>query len=146
MELSSEAFADGEPIPPRYTCEGEDVSPPLTWSDVPEGAVTLALVCDDPDAPSGTFTHWIAWDIDPGGGGLAEGEAPPREGQNGFGKVGYGGPCPPPGHGTHHYRFRLYALEADPSLDDGADREKLEGALETEGIANAELVGTYERE
>src|SRR5204862_8324511 len=107
MELSSEAFSDGDPIPSRYTCEGEDVSPPLTWSDVPEDAVTLALICDDPDAPSGTFAHWVGWGIDPGVGGLAEGEAPPRQGRNGFGNIGYGGPCPPPGHGKHHYRFRL---------------------------------------
>jgi Raf kinase inhibitor-like YbhB/YbcL family protein len=145
MKLESDAFGHGEPIAARYACDGEDVSPPLSWSDVPDDAVTLAVICDDPDAPSGTFTHWVAWGIDPAAGGLAEGEAPPREGLNGFGGVGYRGPCPPPGHGRHRYFFRLYALDADPSLDDGAEREKLEGALETQTLASAELVGTYER-
>src|SRR6266536_2438083 len=99
FELRSDAFGDGEPIPARYTCEGEDVSPPLAWTGVPEGAVSLALICDDPDAPSGTFTHWVAWGIDPSTGGLAEGQSAPREGPNGFGSGGYRGPCPPPGHG-----------------------------------------------
>jgi len=145
MELESEAFAHGEPIPERHTGDGADVSPPLAWSEVPDEAVTLALICDDPDAPSGNFTHWLAWGIEPDRGGLAEGESAPREGPNGFGKLGYSGPAPPPGHGTHHYHFRLYALDADPSLDEGAEREKLDGAIETQSLAAAELVGTYER-
>ena len=145
LELRSDAFSDGESIPTKYTCEGEDVSPPLAWSGVPEDTVSLALICDDPDAPSGTFTHWVAWAIDPGAGGLAEGEGAPREGSNGFGNDGYGGPCPPPGHGTHRYFFRLYALDAEPSLEEGADKERLERAIETQKLAEAELVGTYER-
>jgi Raf kinase inhibitor-like YbhB/YbcL family protein len=90
-----------------HTCEGEDVSPPLAWSGVPEGTASLALVVDDPDAPSGTFTHWLAWGIDPAASVLGEGEAAPVEGQNDFGSVGWRGPCPPPGHGPHRYFFRL---------------------------------------
>ena len=88
FELTSSAFQHGQPIPRKYTCEGEDVSPPLAWSSVPEGTVSLALVVDDPDAPSGTFTHWLAWGIDPAAGGLGEGEAAPVEGLNDFGQVG----------------------------------------------------------
>ena len=97
FSLRSDAFEDREPIPERHSCEGEDVSPPLAWSDPPEGTVSMALVCDDPDAPSGTFVHWLAWGIDPASGSLTEGEHPPAEGTGGFGERGYRGPCPPPG-------------------------------------------------
>ena len=145
FELRSEAFENGEPIPQKYTCDGEDVSPALSWSGVPDGTVSLALVCDDPDAPSGTFTHWVAWAIDPGAEALAEGGSPPREGRNGRGAEGYMGPCPPPGHGPHRYFFRLHALKAEPSLEGGADVERLERAVEAEGLGTAELMGTYER-
>ncbi|MGH3016513.1 MAG: YbhB/YbcL family Raf kinase inhibitor-like protein, partial [Gaiellaceae bacterium] len=109
FELTSEAFASGQPIPQKYSCEGEDVSPPLAWSGVPEGTASLALVVDDPDAQGGTFTHWLAWGIDPAAGGLGEGEGAPVEGQNDFGQAGWRGPCPPPGHGPHRYFFRLHA-------------------------------------
>jgi Raf kinase inhibitor-like YbhB/YbcL family protein len=143
LELRSDAFPDGEPIPTKYTCEGDNVSPPLSWSGVPEGSVSLALICEDPDA--GAFTHWVAWAIDPGSGGLGEGDAAPREGTNGFGNQGYAGPCPPPGHGPHRYFFKLYALDADPSLEDGTDKGTLERAIETQKLAEAQLAGTYER-
>jgi deoxyribonuclease V len=126
--LKSSAFEHGQPIPQRYTCDGDDVSPPLEWSGVPDGARSLALVVDDPDAPRGTFTHWVASGIDPASSGLAEGEAAPSEGTNDFGTTGWRGPCPPPGHGRHRYVFRLRAL-------DGEER-----VLDT-----AELIGTYER-
>jgi Raf kinase inhibitor-like YbhB/YbcL family protein len=145
FELTSAAFASGQPIPQKHTCEGEDVSPPLAWSGVPEGTASLALVVDDPDAPSGTFTHWLAWAIDPAAGGIGEGEAAPVEGQNDFGSVGWRGPCPPPGHGPHRYFFRLHALEAEPDVVAGAGKEDVERALEDRAIAVAELVGTYER-
>jgi Raf kinase inhibitor-like YbhB/YbcL family protein len=144
MELTSSAFGHGQPIPQRHSCEGEDRSPPLSWTDVPEGASSLALIVDDPDAPSGTFTHWLAWGIDPATGGLQEGEAAPVEGRNDFGATGYRGPCPPPGHGAHRYSFRLHALESAPELEAGAGKDELERAL-AGAAAVAELIGTYER-
>jgi Raf kinase inhibitor-like YbhB/YbcL family protein len=145
FELTSSAFENGQPIPRKYTCEGEDVSPPLAWSGVPEGTVSLALVVDDPDAPRGTFTHWLAWGLDPAAGGLAEGEAPPVEGLNDFGQVGWRGPCPPPGHGPHRYFFRLHGLKGELDLPAGAAKAEVERALEGRALAVAELVGTYER-
>jgi phosphatidylethanolamine-binding protein (PEBP) family uncharacterized protein len=97
--LQSGAFEPGRPIPPRHSCEGEDLSPPLSWSGPPDGTRSLALVVDDPDAPAGTFTHWLGWALDPADGGLGEGEGAAVEGRNDFGTSGYRGPCPPPGHG-----------------------------------------------
>jgi Raf kinase inhibitor-like YbhB/YbcL family protein len=143
--LESGAFGNAQAIPSRHSCEGEDVSPPLRWSDVPEGTQSLALVVDDPDAPRGVFTHWLAWGLDPVAEGLGEGESAPREGRNDFGATGYRGPCPPPGHGRHRYVFRLYALDAEPELDAGAAKAELERAIEGHVLTTAELVGTYER-
>jgi Raf kinase inhibitor-like YbhB/YbcL family protein len=145
LNLSSEAFDYGEQIPRRHACDGDDLSPPLAWSAVPEGTRSLALICDDPDAPSGTFTHWVAWGLDPSSEGLGEGEGAPAEGRGDFGTAGYRGPCPPPGHGPHRYFFRLFALDAVPDVDPGADRDALERALEGHVLGTAELVGTYER-
>ena len=143
--LASDAFENAQAIPSRHSCEGEDVSPPLRWSNVPEGTRSLALVVDDPDAPGGVFTHWLAWGLDPGAEGLVEGESAPREGQNDFGMSGYRGPCPPPGRGRHRYVFRLYALDAEPELTAGADKHELEQAIEGHVLTMAELVGSYER-
>jgi Raf kinase inhibitor-like YbhB/YbcL family protein len=143
--LKSDAFDNAQPIPSRHSCEGEDVSPPLQWTNVPEGTRSLALVVDDPDAPGGVFTHWIAWGLDPAAEGLGEGASVPREGQNDFGTSGYRGPCPPPGHGRHRYVFRLYALDADLELGAGAAKAGLEQAIEGHVLTMAELVGTYER-
>jgi Raf kinase inhibitor-like YbhB/YbcL family protein len=145
LEITSGAFDHGGSIPPRHSCEGENVSPPLSWAGVPDGTRSLALIVDDPDAPVGTFTHWLAWGIDPAAGGLADGEAAPREGRNGFGTVGYGGPCPPPGHGRHRYFFRLQALDVDLDLEAGADREELERALGGHVLESGELIGGYAR-
>ena len=145
VELSSSAFAAGQPIPRRYSCAGEDLSPPLAWRAVPAGAVSLALIVDDPDAPGRTFTHWLVWGINPDAGGLGEGERARREGLNDFREIGYRGPCPPRGHGPHRYFFRLYALAREPAVSPGASRTELEGALEDNVLAVAELVGTYER-
>jgi Raf kinase inhibitor-like YbhB/YbcL family protein len=145
FELTSDAFAAGESIPSKYSCEGENVSPALSWSGAPEGARSLALIMDDPDAPSGTFLHWTAWGLDPGAGQLGEGEAAPSEGSTGFGETGYGGPCPPPGHGPHRYFFRLHALDAEPEVAAGASRGELERAIEGHIVATAQLMGTYER-
>ena len=145
MELISAAFATGQPIPRRYSCEGEDLSPPLAWSGVPADAVSLALIVDDPDAPVGTFTHWLAWGISPHVGGLAEGQSAPREGRNDYREVGYRGPCPPRGHGVHRYFFRLYALAQEPAVRAGAGRKDFERQIRSSIVAVAELVGTYER-
>jgi Raf kinase inhibitor-like YbhB/YbcL family protein len=143
--LQSSAFEQGGPIPRRHSCEGENLSPPLSWSGVPGGTRSLALVVDDPDAPGGTFTHWLGWALDAGAEGLGEGEAAPVEGRNDFGTSGYRGPCPPPGHGRHRYSFRLYALDSDPDLRPGAGKGELERTLEGHTLAAAELIGTYER-
>ena len=145
FSLTSTAFDDGGEIPRRHTCEGDDVSPPLTWSEVPEGTASLALIVDDPDAPSGTFVHWLAWGIDPGASGLEEGESAPSEGASGFGDPGYRGPCPPPGHGPHRYFFRLHALDAALELAAGASRDELDAALDGHVLETAQLMGTYER-
>lgn len=143
--LRSDAFEHGQPIPAQHSCDGQDRSPPLSWSEPPPDTRSLALVVDDPDAPGGTFTHWLAWGIDPPGGGLGEGERVPREGRNDFGNTGYGGPCPPPGHGVHHYSFRLAALDSELDLAAGAGKQELEQALAGHVLTVAELIGTYER-
>jgi Raf kinase inhibitor-like YbhB/YbcL family protein len=110
FSLTSTAFAVGGTIPRRHTCDGEDRSPPLSWSAPPAGTGSLALILDDPDAPGGRFIHWLVWGITPDTGGLGEGEAAPTQGRNDFGTAGYRGPCPPRGHGPHRYRFRLHAV------------------------------------
>jgi Raf kinase inhibitor-like YbhB/YbcL family protein len=143
--LSSEAFTHRGEIPRRHTCEGEDVSPALSWTDPPPGSRSLALVVDDPDAPVGTFTHWLAWNVDPAASGLAEGESAPSEGTNDFGTGGWSGPCPPRGHGRHRYFFRLHALDAELEVGLEAAREEVEQALAGHVVATAELIGTYER-
>jgi Raf kinase inhibitor-like YbhB/YbcL family protein len=143
--LTSDAFTHGGEIPRRHTCEGDDVSPALAWSDPPPGTRALALVVDDPDAPRGTFTHWLAWNIDASAGGLAEGESAPAEGRNDFGTGGWSGPCPPPGHGVHRYFFRLHALDATLDIGFRAGPAEVAKALEGHVLATAELIGTFER-
>ncbi|HYY73203.1 MAG TPA: YbhB/YbcL family Raf kinase inhibitor-like protein [Solirubrobacterales bacterium] len=145
LSLASPAFEHGGEVPARHTCDAEDLSPALVWSGVPEGTSSLALIVDDPDAPVGTFTHWVAWGIDPAAEMLEEGQSAPVEGANDFGTMGYRGPCPPPGHGPHRYSFRLHALDAELDLERGASKADLEGALEGHALAEAELVGRYER-
>ncbi len=119
LHLESSEFEEGEPIPRRFTCDGEDVSPPLAWHGVPQGTRSLALVCDDPDAPNGTWYHWAVFDIPPETVALDEGFSADesvgrlRQGVNDFGRIGYGGPCPPRGHGAHRYNFRLLALSSE---------------------------------
>ena len=143
--LTSDAFADGEPIPRRHTCDGDDLSPALSWSGTPPETLSFALVVDDPDAPVGTFTHWLAWGIPAQAGGLGAGKPAPSEGRNGFGVTGWSGPCPPPGHGPHRYFFRLHALDAEPAPATGSDRNQLERAIEGHVLATAELMGLFER-
>ena len=118
MEIRSSAFSDGDTVPVRFTCEGDGVSPPLAWSDVPEGAAELRLSVMDPDAPGGTFTHWLVTGIDPTASGVAEGGVPDggTEHANGFGDPRYGGPCPPPRPGAHRYVFAIEALDADGNV------------------------------
>lgn len=149
MEVRSPAFAAGDTVPKDYTCEGENRSPPLEWSGVPEAAAALMLTCDDPDAPSGLFRHWAAYDIDPGLAGLAAGAAASGDfpqAINDFGKAGYGGPCPPKGHGAHRYRFRLSALSRRIGLPDGsASCAEVEATAKPLVIATAEFTGLYER-
>jgi Raf kinase inhibitor-like YbhB/YbcL family protein len=145
LELTSPAFDDGEPIPEKHTADGEGSSPALRWSSLPEGTRTLALIVHDPDAPSGDFVHWVAWNIDPESGGLDEGVRAPGQGTHGFGGPGWAGPAPPQGHGPHRYFFHLYALDTDLDLEDGAAREQLEDAIDGHVLAEAQLMGTYER-
>jgi Raf kinase inhibitor-like YbhB/YbcL family protein len=142
MQLTSDAFADGETIPERYTCEGEDVAPALRWDGVPADAQALALVMEDPDAPSGTFVHWTVLDIP------ADAPALPRdatEGANSFGDRGYGGPCPPEGDEPHRYVFLLYALKAPLGLEAGAEPGEVRAAIEREAIASGQLTGRFGR-
>jgi Raf kinase inhibitor-like YbhB/YbcL family protein len=146
LELTSTAFQDGQSIPPQFTCDGPGRSPPLTWGEPPAGTKSFALIVDDPDAPSGLFRHWGAYDIPASARSMSAGQPVGAQAVNGFGKAGYGGPCPPKGHGAHHYHFKLFALEVD-KLDVGANARvaDVENAARKHAIAQAELVGTYER-
>jgi Raf kinase inhibitor-like YbhB/YbcL family protein len=150
MQLVSSAFQPGAPIPARFTCDGQDLSPPLQWSGHPAQTKSFALIMDDPDAPGGTFVHWVLYNVPPVT--LALPEAVPsksslgdgsRQGRNSFGKTGYGGPCPP--SGTHRYFFRLYALNRELELAAGATREQLLSAMKGHVLAEAELMGRYAR-
>jgi Raf kinase inhibitor-like YbhB/YbcL family protein len=150
IELSSTAFDSGGAIPTRYTCDGMDVSPPLQWSSIPEGTRSLALVADDPDAPGGTFVHWVIYNLPPDARRLPE-AVPQRQslqggaaqGVNGAGTVGYTGPCPP--SGTHRYYFMVYALDTELDLGGGATREGLVNAMKEHVLAAGRLMGTYRR-
>jgi Raf kinase inhibitor-like YbhB/YbcL family protein len=144
MDLTSPDFEDGQRIPERHTCDGDNEAPELHWSGVPSGVVELALTCEDPDAPAGVFVHWVAWGIDPGTGHLASGGGA-VQGRNGFGDVGYGGPCPPPGHGPHHYEFAIHGLREAIALEPGAGIEELRRAIDGTVVATATLTGVYER-
>ncbi len=147
LTLTVPTFAAGDMIPKRYTCDGQNVSPALHWSDAPASAHGYALIVDDPDAPGGTFTHWVLFDIPGDQSGLAEGEkAIGAAGKNDFGRSGYGGPCPPHGHGPHRYYFTLYALDvAALKLKAGAARREVEAALRGHILAQAQYMGRYER-
>jgi Raf kinase inhibitor-like YbhB/YbcL family protein len=147
LTLTSPAFAEGEPIPDGFTCDGQDQSLPFAWSGVPDAAVELALVMFDPDAGDDGFLHWTVWGIDPAAGELPEASLPAGvvEGSNGVGQVRYLGPCPPPGDGAHHYSFTLSALSEPLALDAGAPLDELQAAIDEASIAETVLVGTYER-
>lgn len=150
MTLTSPAFADGELIPPAYTCDGKNVSAPLLWRDVPDGTRSFVLIVDDPDAPGGLFLHWLLYDLPAGTSTLPEGIGAEgdhagggRQGKNGFGRIGYGGPCPP--GGIHRYYFRLHALDTLLEIPSGASREPVENAMRPHVLASAELIGRYRR-
>lgn len=155
MELKSPAFEDGAPIPARHTCSGEDLSPALAWYDVPKAAKSLALVMDDPDAPAGTWVHWVLYDLPVGSKGLIEGLPKKASLPNGarqglvwgvekFSRVGYHGPCPPPGK-PHRYEFRLYALKEPLDLPAKASKPEVLEAMEGRVLAVARLTGTFKR-
>ena len=150
IEVKSSAFQDGGMIPKRYTCDGQDISPPLSWGGVPANAKSIALIMDDPDAPVGTWVHWVLFNIPPGTKELAE-KIPPslslpdgaRHGKNGWGKLGYGGPCPP--GGTHRYYFKFYALDIILNVQGGITKSQLLKYIEGHVLAEGQLMAKYKR-
>ena len=151
FEVTSSAFAQGEPIPVKYTCDGDDISPPLAWGDPQEGVRSFALINDDPDAPVGTWVHWVLFNLPADARSLPE-RVPPdaelpdgsRHGQNSWRRLGYGGPCPP--SGTHRYFFKIYALDTSLQLEPGADKKQVLEAMAGHILAEAELMGVYSRQ
>jgi Raf kinase inhibitor-like YbhB/YbcL family protein len=150
LKIYSSAFEDGGMIPSKYTCDGADISPPLAWSGLPEGTKSIAIINDDPDAPMGTWVHWVIYNIPPTAQGLAEDikrvEKLPDgtlQGKNSWGRIGYGGPCPP--GGTHRYFFKIYALDKMLNLKPGATKEELLTAMKGHILAQAQFYGKYSR-
>ncbi len=151
IQLTSSAFAEGEFIPVKYTCDGDDISPPLQWSNVPAGTRSLALIGDDPDAPAGTWVHWVIYNIPPAVSELATGvpktktiAGGARQGITDFKRIGYGGPCPPRGN-PHRYFFKLYALDRELPLEPGATKQNLLNAMKGHILAEGQLMGRYGR-
>ena len=151
FELSSSAFKPSEAIPKEYTCDGSDISVPLSWKNAPEGTKSVALIVDDPDAPRGTWVHWVLYDVPADARELSAGighdesqENGAKQGKNDFGKLGYGGPCPPSGP-AHHYHFKLYALDQMTGLKSKASKQQLLDAMKGHVIAETQLIGTYKR-
>jgi Raf kinase inhibitor-like YbhB/YbcL family protein len=151
IELTSPVIEEGGKIPVKFTCDGDDVSPPLEWSKVPEDTRSLALICDDPDAPMGTWVHWVLYGLAADTTALPEGlptdkatDGVARQGVNDFKRIGYGGPCPPPGK-PHRYFFKLYALDSVPDLKPGAQKKDLEKAMQGHILAQGQLMGRYQR-
>ncbi|MEK9178699.1 MAG: YbhB/YbcL family Raf kinase inhibitor-like protein [Patescibacteria group bacterium] len=146
MKIQSPVFENNQSIPPKYTCDGQNINPPLEFVDVPSDAKSLALIVDDPDAPSGLWVHWTVWNIPPQTSGVSENSKFEGgvEGQTSFGKPGYGGPCPP--DREHRYFFKLYALDTTLDLSSNTNKPELEKAMEGHIISSAELVGFYNRQ
>jgi Raf kinase inhibitor-like YbhB/YbcL family protein len=151
FSIASAAFKTGGSVPRDFTADGKDVSPALSWEGPPPGTLAFALICDDPDAPMGTWVHWVIWNLPATAKGLAQGVQPARtladgsaQGKNDFGRIGYGGPSPPAGK-PHRYFFRLYALKEKLSLGAGASRQELERAMQGRILGTAEVFGTYRR-
>jgi Raf kinase inhibitor-like YbhB/YbcL family protein len=150
IKITSSAFEEGGMIPAKYTCDGADVSPPLQWDVVPEGTRSIALICDDPDAPMGTWVHWVLFNLPAETNQLAENIPADkilpngaRQGVSDFGRIGYGGPCPP--GGTHRYLFKIYALGIELGLEAGANKRQLLKAMEGHVLAQGQLIGKYKR-
>jgi len=151
IKITSSAFADGGMIPAKYTCDGADVSPPVQWDAVPDGTKSISLICDDPDAPMGTWVHWVLFNLPADVKVLAENlpteEILPngaKQGTNDFRRIGYGGPCPP--SGTHRYFFKLYALDVELDLQAGAEKGQLLKVMEGHIIGQGQLIGKYKRQ
>jgi Raf kinase inhibitor-like YbhB/YbcL family protein len=142
LQVRSVAFSQGGHIPPKYTCEGENINPPLEISGIPERTKSLALLVEDPDAPSGLFEHWLVWNIPPNEA-ISENTVPGISGRNSFGTTSYGGPCPP--SGSHRYFFRVYALDTDLDIAAGADKPTLQRAMKDHVLASGELMGHYQK-
>ncbi len=144
MNISSEVFVNNGAVPRRYTCDGENVNPPLRFEDVPAGAESLTLIVEDPDAPAGTWVHWTLWNLSPDRTGIEEDSVPGEaaEGRTGFGEVGYNGPCPPDEE-SHRYFFKLYALDQMLELDPGNNPEALRDSMVGHILAEAQLIGIY---
>lgn len=152
ISITSTAFTQGQPIPDQYTCDGPDVSPPLTWTDAPTGTKSFALIADDPDAPMGTWVHWVIYNLPAATRSLAENtpQSPDlpdgaEQGVNDFGKTGYGGPCPPRGK-PHHYHFKIYALDTLLNLKSGATKKELLKAMNDHVLGEGQLIGTFQRQ
>jgi Raf kinase inhibitor-like YbhB/YbcL family protein len=151
VRVTSTAFTEGQTIPEKHTCDGQDISPPLSWTGVPQNARSLALICDDPDAPAGTWVHWVLYGLQSSAAGLEEG-IPKNEalsngasqGRNDFKRIGYGGPCPPRG-AAHRYFFKLNALDREIPLEPGATKQELLAAMEGHVVAQGVLMGRYQR-
>ncbi|MEE9252063.1 MAG: YbhB/YbcL family Raf kinase inhibitor-like protein [Thermodesulfobacteriota bacterium] len=150
MNVTSAAFEEGGMIPRQYSCDGADISPPLAWSGVPEGTKSIALICDDPDAPVGVWVHWVLYNLPPDTTELPEGVPSQKtlssgamHGRNDFGNLEYGGPCPP--GGTHRYYFKLYTLDTELELSPGASKKQLLSAMEGHILAQGQLMGRYKR-
>lgn len=150
IKMTSSAFKEGDIIPRKYTCDGQDISPPLAWESVPDATKSLALISDDPDAPMGTWVHWVIFNLPPDAKELSENVPTQRElkngakqGTNDFRRIGYGGPCPP--RGTHRYYFKLYALDTMIDISPGATKSQLLKAMEGHILAQGQLMGKYSR-
>jgi Raf kinase inhibitor-like YbhB/YbcL family protein len=151
LTITSTAFNEGQPIPQKYTCQGSDISPPLTWTNAPANIRSFALIADDPDAPMGTWVHWVLYDLPPSTKALPEDVAKTqyitgnaKQGINDFHRLGYGGPCPPPGK-PHRYFFKIYALDTMTGLKPGATKKELLKAMEGHVLAEGQLVGSFGR-
>jgi len=144
MNITSPVFANNQMMPAKYTCDGDNINPPLQISGIPATAKSLALIVDDPDALQGTFVHWVVWNISPATTSIAEKSVPGDEGMNGFGKKGFGGACPP--SGTHHYHFKVYALDTQLNLQEKTTKADLEEAMKGHILSQAELIGLYTRQ
>jgi Raf kinase inhibitor-like YbhB/YbcL family protein len=151
IKITSPAFEDNGLIPPRYTCDGADISPPLQWDALPEGTKSIAIICDDPDAPMGTWVHWVLFNLPAETKELVENIPPDRtlpdgasQGISDFGRIGYGGPAPP--SGTHRYFFKIYALDTQIDLTSGANKRQLLNAMQGHILGRGQLIGKYKRQ